>query len=202
MGIFKKISLRDLYGFMSLNFLWILYTLLGLGISGILPASYAFYSSLYRFMHGEEEGSVFHSFHQDFKEGFFRVNLLILPIVLVLLILAADYYFSVMIQSKLLLSVILFLMYYSCSLFHLIFPTMISDNLTIWKTLKEAAKLPFLLPKEMLFVFLYYVLVLILGMIYPGFFAVLLFNIPSLLTTNAYMKVEKGLYKNKTNSAY
>lgn len=199
MEIFKKISLQDLYQLMTLNFLWIAYTVAGLGIFGILPATYALYSSLYRLMNGDEQGSVGKEFYQTFKKNFFKMNLLLLPVLLILLILATDYYFSVRIQSKLLLFVILFLMYYACSIFHLFSPLKISQETTIKETLKVVGKMPFLLPKEMFPVFLYYVVVLLLGMIYPGFFAAFLFNIPSLLTMKAYLKYEKKVQEKKVH---
>ncbi|MGO4936027.1 YesL family protein [Fundicoccus sp. Sow4_H7] len=72
----KLSSLNDLLvGFWKiiyLNILWILFTILGLGIFGIGPATYAISKYLSRWLIYKEEPAVFKSFFTYYKENFLQ----------------------------------------------------------------------------------------------------------------------------------
>lgn len=58
-----------------LNVLWILFTVLGLGIFSFMPATASVYLVIRKWMHGEELGNTFVEFWKHFKTSFVKVNL-------------------------------------------------------------------------------------------------------------------------------
>lgn len=76
---FGEIVLLLLY----VNILWILFTLLGLGIFGIGPSTIAMYTVFRRWAMGESDVPVFIIFWKAFKESFLKANILAIILVVV-----------------------------------------------------------------------------------------------------------------------
>lgn len=62
--------------FAYLNVLWLLFTVLGLGIFGLLPATVAMFSVVRKWVYHEEDIKMFSLFRKIYIYEFFRVNLL------------------------------------------------------------------------------------------------------------------------------
>lgn len=62
--------------FAYVNFLWILFTLLGLIILGFFPATVAMFSVERKWIKGEDNFPIFQTFWQEFKEELVNANLL------------------------------------------------------------------------------------------------------------------------------
>lgn len=58
------------------NFLWILFTLLGLGIFGFMPATVALFSITRKWMMGVQNVSIFSQFWKTYREEFLKSNFL------------------------------------------------------------------------------------------------------------------------------
>lgn len=58
------------------NLLWLLFTLLGLGIFGLMPATTALFSVMRKWIQGHEQVSVFRLFWKVYREEFIRSNLI------------------------------------------------------------------------------------------------------------------------------
>jgi len=56
------------------NCLWLIFTLLGLGLFGLMPATIALFSLLRRWIMGHEDVAPFHLFKQCFRQEFFKAN--------------------------------------------------------------------------------------------------------------------------------
>ncbi|BDC55987.1 hypothetical protein TM2_26560 [Bacillus altitudinis] len=58
------------------NLLWLLFTLLGLGIFGFMPATTALFSVMRKWIQGHEQVSVFQTFWKVYREEFLRSNVI------------------------------------------------------------------------------------------------------------------------------
>ncbi|MEI3606199.1 YesL family protein [Pseudogracilibacillus sp. SE30717A] len=56
------------------NFLWIAFTLLGLGVLGFMPATIAMFSVVRKWNNGEEEIPVFKTFWNTYRKEFLKAN--------------------------------------------------------------------------------------------------------------------------------
>lgn len=62
--------------FACLNLLWIAFTLLGLGLFGLFPATAAMFAVVRKWVNGEKDISVFHVFWNSYKKEFLKINVL------------------------------------------------------------------------------------------------------------------------------
>src|SRR5690625_197093 len=58
------------------NLLWIVFTILGLGIFGFMPATTGMFAVIRRWNMGDDEISIFATFWQSYKQEFIKVNIL------------------------------------------------------------------------------------------------------------------------------
>lgn len=58
------------------NMLWVLFTLLGLGVFGLLPATSAMFAVIRKWQMGEEDVPVYKTFWHYYRKDFLKVNLL------------------------------------------------------------------------------------------------------------------------------
>ncbi|MFC4319955.1 YesL family protein [Litchfieldia salsa] len=85
--------------FVTLNLLWIIFTIVGLGVFGIMPATAAVYSIYRKWLNNEEVPSLYKSFWKFYKESFISSNIIGLLIFIIGLILYLDYFFLIQQQS-------------------------------------------------------------------------------------------------------
>lgn len=62
--------INELYYMMKLNVLWVLFTIMGLGVFGIGPATFALFTCLRRHVVYQEESHVFKAFKKAYFEAF------------------------------------------------------------------------------------------------------------------------------------
>lgn len=62
--------------FAYLNLLWIAFSLLGLGIFGLFPATAAMFAVVRKWVDGEKDIAIFHVFWKSYKKEFIRINIL------------------------------------------------------------------------------------------------------------------------------
>ena len=79
--------------FAYLQLLWLVFTLMGLGILGIFPSTAALFSVVRKWIMGEEDVPVFKTFWQTYKTEFVRVNGLGLILSAIGWLLYVDYHF-------------------------------------------------------------------------------------------------------------
>ncbi|MGE6628812.1 YesL family protein [Bacillus sp. NPDC077027] len=58
------------------NLLWLLFTLLGLGLFGIMPATTALFSVMRKWIRGSEQVGIFKTFWHAYKQEFLRSNMI------------------------------------------------------------------------------------------------------------------------------
>lgn len=74
-----------------LNLLWLLFTILGIGVFGFMPATASVYLIIRKWMNGEEIGNLLAEFWEHFKTSFVKVNLVGLVFLLIGLFLYLDF---------------------------------------------------------------------------------------------------------------
>ena len=79
--------------FAYLQLLWICYTVLGLGIFGIFPATAAMFSVVRKWIMGESDIPVYQTFWKTYKTEFLKVNMLGLILTAIGWILYIDYHY-------------------------------------------------------------------------------------------------------------
>lgn len=91
-GLMGKIySLSELIMKLAyLNLLWILFTLLGLGLFGLFPATSAMFSTIRKWIFGEGDKPIFSTFWFYFKRDFKQANILGYILIIVGLVLYFD----------------------------------------------------------------------------------------------------------------
>jgi len=72
------------------NLLWLLFTLLGLGIFGFMPATTALFSVMRKWIQGHEQMSVFQTFWKVYREEFVRSNVIGVVLVMIGTIIYVD----------------------------------------------------------------------------------------------------------------
>lgn len=65
------------------NLLWIVFTILGLGVFGFMPATTAMFAIVRKWLLDEQEVPIMNTFWQQYKEAFIQTNLLGLVLVLI-----------------------------------------------------------------------------------------------------------------------
>src|SRR5690625_7635570 len=58
------------------NLLWILFTVIGLGVLGIMPATAAMFAVVRKWLRGEDDFPIFTTYKDAYKEEFLKANLL------------------------------------------------------------------------------------------------------------------------------
>lgn len=58
------------------NLLWILFTIIGLGVLGIMPATAAMFAVVRKWLRGEDDFPIFIAYKDAYKEEFLKANLL------------------------------------------------------------------------------------------------------------------------------
>lgn len=82
--------------FAYLQLLWIVFTIAGLGVFGIFPATAAMFSVVRKWVMGVEDAPVFKTFWQTYKSEFVKVNGLGLVLVIIGWLLYIDYHYFTM----------------------------------------------------------------------------------------------------------
>lgn len=74
-----------------LNLIWILFTVVGLGIFGLMPATVALFSVVRKWVMGQPEIPIFKTFGKIYRKEFFKSNLLGLILIIIGYILYFDF---------------------------------------------------------------------------------------------------------------
>lgn len=131
-----------IYKFSILNILWLLFSLFGLIIFGIAPATTAAYGVIQTWMRQEQtKGTILSHFWQTYKETFIRANTLWLILLVIGFILYVDFYFIFRLDhafAPVLLGIggLVFMLYVMVIVFS--FPLLVQLNLKTWATMKFA----------------------------------------------------------------
>lgn|SRR5699024_1036417 len=143
-GIFRWVYLVGdwIFKFMFLHFLWVFFTLLGLGVFGIAPATCGLFSVIEKWLSKDPDTPVFRSFFDTYKKEFLKSNALSVVIISISAFLYVDFMISKkMIQSFFIhiMLIILIILFFLILLY--IYPVFVRYNLKFFHYFKQ----PFLI---------------------------------------------------------
>lgn len=119
--------------------LWILFTVIGLGVFGIMPATAAMFAVVRKWIRGEDDFPIFKTFKDSFRAEFIKGNILGYILLAVGYILYLDLQFvriqaTIPFQALTYLVMIIFLLYFIVLLY--VFPVFVHFKLTMVQYLK------------------------------------------------------------------
>ncbi len=186
------------------NILWIVFTVLGLGIFGIMPATLAMLGIIKKWFKGKENVEVFKEFWQIYKKYFVKINVIGLIMFLIGVILWIDLrYFNSL--DGIQYFIIRYLIYMIITLYFIdlmyIFPITIQYQLKKLDIIKNALFFIFLTPIETLQMVLGVVGVVFLFRFLPSLLPFLGISIPVFIITwiseKTFEKVENKVRQSK-----
>lgn len=191
------------------NLLWILFSLLGLGIFGIMPATLAMFAIIKKWQNGQASIKVFREYWKYYKDSFLRINLLglILLLVGVVLVIDLNYFRSAEGIFNLLVKYFFYLLIflYIIDLIY-IFPIFLKYQTKLRYIIKNALLFALLTPLETIKIVLGLVVVILFFWILPSLLPFLGISLPVLLicwiSSTTIDKVEEKIQQNResTNS--
>ncbi|MEO4052544.1 DUF624 domain-containing protein [Solibacillus sp. CAU 1738] len=178
------------------NFLWLLFTVLGLGLFGLFPATIALFTVLRKLL-TTDQVSISKLFWETYKSEFFKTNGYAWITYAVIFILAIDFYVVYTLEGTLQLLVVpLFIvLYIVISTILFFFPVYVHFELSYWQYIKQAFLIGLVSP--LTFFLLVFYLVALYGVfnLLPGaipLFAISLFAYLNMrLSIKAFNKIEK-----------
>jgi uncharacterized membrane protein YesL len=159
--------------FAYMNILWVLFTLLGGVVFGIIPSTVAMFAIARKTAMGEEDIPVFKTFWGTYRSEFLRSNLLGLILTVIGLVWYFDLHFfrqfegsiyTIMNYAMMMLGMVFFI------LLIYVFPVYVHYDLKLYQYLTYALKIGFLRPASVLFMIVgtlctYYFLIYLPGLI-------------------------------------
>nr|WP_275580714.1 DUF624 domain-containing protein [Aquibacillus albus] len=156
--------------FAYLNLLWVMFSLLGLLVLGLMPATAAMFSIHRKWYRGEEDFNVFLNFWKYYKKGFLEANGIGFSLLLIGLFLYIDIQLLSSLSNWLghLFLIILFVAFYIFIgvLIH-IFPVYVHFNLTFLQYFKYAFHLAICQPIKTLLMGIGVILLVLLFLMFP-----------------------------------
>ncbi|MGB4004876.1 MAG: DUF624 domain-containing protein [Halanaerobiales bacterium] len=146
------------------NFLWIIFTLLGLGIFGIMPATAALFGIMNKWLNGEESLKIFKEYWYLYKKQFIKLNIIGLILLLIAVVLYVDLdYFRAREgwYNSLIKYFLYFLIFFYLLDFIYLFPIAIKYEIKIRYIIKNALFYVFITPLEALQIILGLVVIVI-----------------------------------------
>lgn len=122
-----------------LNLLWIVFTILGLGVFGVFPATAATYTVTRKWLQGKTEIPIFKTFLNAYKKDFLKTNLLGFISIIVGLVLYIDFRFfqtsdHFIFQLLSFLFIFLFFVYFAVVIY--LFPVFVTYEFKILEYIK------------------------------------------------------------------
>lgn len=165
------------------NVLWVLFTLMGLIVFGIAPATVALFTIMRKWLvFHDDDVSVFKTFFQTYKKEFWRANRIGIVFIIIAYILYIDLLYMAHLPSSLqlpfLVVLLIIFIFYAVTLLY-VFPIYVHYELTFWQYMKYSFLIGMASPLMTLAMFISAGLLFIVSMYILGlipFFSVSLFS--------------------------
>jgi len=184
-----------------LNFLWILYTILGFIVLGAMPATIALFSVVRKWINGETL-SLSRFFWLSFRENFLKANLAGILLFIIGFVLYFDYQFLQAGQHPMLNLLSFIILFMACLYFVMLlyfFPIFVHYELSVIGYLKNSLLMAILYPKQTFLMITALIFVYYIGVSYP---VLIPFFGPSILalllmwfSKKAFLRVEQNKRK-------
>ncbi|WP_096187623.1 YesL family protein [Evansella halocellulosilytica] len=201
-GLFKYVylTMEFITRIAYINLLWIGFSLLGLVVFGLGPASAAMFTVTRQWAIGNYDIPVFKTFFNAYKQNFFRATFLLVPLFIASNILYIDFMYLSMIDGMF-YNFMLFIFINALIIFAIVslylFPVFVQYKYSIWQYYKYSAIIGFSMPLHTLgmiiAIFLMWRLVLIIPGILPILPIGLLAFVMMKLSHAAFVRIEKKM---------
>lgn len=196
---------EGIYGFttkvvqlMYLNFLWLLFTILGLGLFGLFPATIALFTVL-RKIATTDQVAIFPLFLATYRAEFKKAIGYALLTYTVISILAIDFYAVYNIGGFLQFTVfpLFIVFYFVASTLLLFFPVYVHFDLTYWQYIKQAFLIGMVSPFTVLLLILYVIALYGVFNLLPGAIPLFAVSLFAYLCMKQALKTFKKIEKKK-----
>ncbi|WP_428911806.1 YesL family protein [Niallia sp. Krafla_26] len=178
-----------------LNFLWMGFSVLGLGILGIFPATSALFSVMRKWFIGNDRVKIVSEFFRYYKKDFWKSNLLGYFFLLVAIILWADYQFVSSIANLGMLAlgyIVLILLAFSLLSLFILFPIYSHYQLSLFQYIKNTILFPITnLFSMILLAALFFVIQFIFSQL-PGFILFIGMSFPAFVMMKLVFPIFQG----------
>lgn len=157
--------------FAYLNLLWIAFTLLGVIVLGLFPATTAMFSVCRKWLRGQTDVPVFRTFWDYYRRDFVKSNVMGLFIWLVAALIAADIFYLMALDAVQLswtsIPLFAFMLLVLMFLFYL-FPTFVHYDIKVTQVLKNSFLIMLINPIHSLLIFLCLVPLFLIMQAFPA----------------------------------
>lgn len=195
-----------MFSLIYLNFLWIFFSIVGLGAFGLFPSTIALFSTIRKLLNKEnyESIKIFPTYWRFFKKDFWKANGYALIFVLVGYFLVFDFQFILLNdgQFTFLIPILFFILLSSILILSFFFPVYVHFDLKYFEYIKQSLLIAITSPLELLGILastvaMYFFLTFLPGAI-PLFSGSLLAYVITLLSFRAFRRIEKRQEKNRS----
>ncbi|SDN57589.1 Uncharacterized membrane protein YesL [Psychrobacillus sp. OK028] len=179
-----------------INLLWILFSIVGLGIFGLFPATTAMYAITRKLIIGETNFKIFSVFWGYFRKDFLKANGFGVIIVITVYILYLDFMFVIQKNDfQFLLPIFLFILIAFIVTLIFLFPVYTHFNLRFFHYIKQSFFIAITSPVELMAISASAIVIYFLLTLFPG--AIPLFSgsvfayISTFLSFRAFERIEK-----------
>ncbi|MFJ7826011.1 YesL family protein [Psychrobacillus sp. NPDC096623] len=179
-----------------INLLWILFSIVGLGILGLFPATTAMYAITRKLIIGETNFNIFSVFWGNFKKDFLKANGFGLITAITVYILYFDFMFVVQKNDfQFLLPIFLFILIAFLATLIFLFPVYTHFNLRFYQYIRQSFFIAITSPIELVLISASAIVIYFLLTLFPG--AIPLFSgsifayISTFLSFRAFERIEK-----------
>ncbi|WP_078596190.1 YesL family protein [Evansella clarkii] len=166
-----------IYKFVALNLLWLLFTIAGLGVFGVMPSTVALFAIIREWIKGDKDIPLFASYYKFYKGDFIRSNVLGIFFLVIFYILYVNftfvsYFYAESIQIFIYI-VIFFFAAVALMTYLNLFSIFAHFKYKTWQYIKASVGLVFLHPGKTLLQLLWVIAYLIIAVNFPRTFMVI-----------------------------
>ncbi|TDL73608.1 DUF624 domain-containing protein [Rhodococcus qingshengii] len=182
-----------------LNILWILFTILGLGLFGIMPATAATFTIVRKWLKVEEEIPIFKTFYSTFKKEFLKINVIGFILAIAGLILYINYHYLSVIENPI-IHIVIVSFIFMMSIFYVILclyivPVYVHFNLNLYQYFKYSLMIGImnihLTIMMLISIYLLYILFITIPGLIPFFTASMLALVIMSISYYAFLLMDK-----------
>lgn len=186
-----------------LNFLWILFSLLGLVIFSLSPSTVAMFTIIRRWLKEDDDFPIFKTFFYTFKQEFFKSNIIGLILVLLYAFIVIDLFYLKVGNNFVFIFIPLYLFIFAVIMTTLyIFPVYSHYDLKAFTIIKNSFLLMLINPITNIVIILSLVITFYIMKLLPALFVFFGASFPSLvIMAFCYMTFERLAKKNKVKTS-
>ncbi len=184
--------------FVYLNVLWFLFTVLGLGIFGILPATIAVFTITRKWIIGDSTIHISKLFWKTYKAEFIKGNILGLVFAVIGSILYVDFIFVFVVENSfadyLFFPLTMMALVYVLTFLH-VFPLYVHYDITVMQTIKNAFFIMVINPISSFLILLSIISIFFLNVSFPALIPFISLNVLSWIimffANHSFVKIQK-----------